>query len=213
MPELEVVRSFNDPEVFMEEYPKLEFDLCIMDIEMPGINGIQLAGLLKGKPVIFTTAYKEYASDAFDLNAFDYVIKPVKPERLQKAVNKAIQRIYPENKQTKLLQINTDKGIALLDISQLVYIRTSEVDSRDKTAFLSDGSKLQLKNIAFERLISLLPPNEFCRVNKKEMLALKTVQYISGNQITTNINLYPEKGLIITLGDSYRADFISRIMK
>ena len=71
IPQLEVVRAFNDPEIFMKEFPGLEFDLCILDIEMPGTNGIQLAALLKNKPVIFTTAYKDYASDAFDLDAID----------------------------------------------------------------------------------------------------------------------------------------------
>ena len=94
--ELEVVRAFNNPEIFLKEFPGLDFDLCILDIEMPGINGIELAALLNNKPVIFTTAYKEFAINAFDLDAIDYIIKPVKPERLQLAVNKAIQRINPE---------------------------------------------------------------------------------------------------------------------
>jgi DNA-binding LytR/AlgR family response regulator len=211
IPELDVVRSFNDSELFMKEFSGLEFDLCIMDIEMPGINGIQLASLLEGKPVIFTTAYKEYASDAFDLNAIDYVIKPVKPERLQQAVSKAIQRINPENKTSKYLRLNTDKGIALLDVSQLICVRTSEIDSRDKTALLSNGTSLHLKNISFEKLISLLPSAEFCRVNKKELIAISTVQYFSGDQITTNIYFQSEKPMIVSLGETYRTGFVSKI--
>jgi len=75
IPELEVIRSFNDSGVFQDEFPKLDFDLCIMDIEMPGTNGIQLASLMKDKLVIFTTAYKDYATNAFDLDAIDYVVK------------------------------------------------------------------------------------------------------------------------------------------
>lgn len=211
IPQVEVVRAFNDPEIFMKEFPGLEFDLCILDIEMPGTNGIQLAALLKGKPVIFTTAYRDYATDAFDLDAIDYVIKPVKPERLQQAVNKAIQRINSENNTNKHVRLNTDKGIAVLDVSQLVYIRTSEIDSRDKTAFLSNGTKLQLKNISFEKLISLLPSADFSRVNKKELIAIITVQYFSGDQITTNIYLQSEKPLIISLGETYRAGFVCKI--
>jgi len=211
IPQLEVVRAFNDPEIFMKEFPGLEFDLCILDIEMPGTNGIQLAALLKGKPVIFTTAYRDYASDAFDLDAIDYVIKPVKPERLQQAVNKAIQRIKPENKHNKHFRFNTDKGIALLDVNQLVYVRTSEIDSRDKTALLSNGTKLQLKNISFAKLISLLPSADFCRVNKKELIAIISVQYFSGDQITTNIYLQSEKPLVISLGETYRTGFVGKI--
>jgi DNA-binding LytR/AlgR family response regulator len=211
IPQLEVVRAFNNPEVFLKEFPGLEFDLCILDIEMPGTNGIQLAALLKNKPVIFTTAYKDYASDAFDLDAIDYVIKPVKPERLQQAVNKAIQRIKLENKHNKHFRFNTDKGIALLDVNQLVYVRTSEIDSRDKTALLSNGTKLQLKNISFEKLISLLPSADFCRVNKKELIAIISVQYFSGDQITTNIYLQSEKPLVISLGETYRTGFVGKI--
>jgi DNA-binding LytR/AlgR family response regulator len=210
IPELEVVRAFNDPELFLKEFPAIDFDLCILDIEMPGINGIQLAALLKEKPVIFTTAYKDYATDAFDLDAIDYVIKPVKPERLQQAVNKAIQRIRIKDRSSKHLRLNTDKGIALLDVNQLVYVRTSEIDSRDKTALLSNGTNLHLKNISFEKLISLLPSSEFCRVNKKELIALSSVLYFSNDQITTNIYNQSEKPLIISLGETYRSDFISK---
>ena len=211
IPQLEVVRAFNDPEVFLKEFPGLEFDLCILDIEMPGINGIQLAALLEGKLIIFTTAYKEYASDAFDLDVIDYVIKPVKPERLQQAVNKAIKRIKPENKTTRHLRFNTDKGIALLDVNQLVYVRTSEIDSRDKTAHLSNETSLHLKNISFEKLISLLPSAEFCRVNKRELIAISTVQYFSNDQITTNIYFQSEKPLIISLGETFRTSFVGKI--
>jgi DNA-binding LytR/AlgR family response regulator len=211
IPELEVVKAFNDPEVFMKEFSALEFDLCILDIEMPNTSGIEIAEMLKGKPVIFTTAYKEYAADAFDLYAIDYVIKPIKLERLQQAVNKAFQRNNPNDKRTKHIRLNTDKGIALIDIDQLIYIRTSEIDSRDKTALLRDGTRLQLKNISFDKLFSLVPSESFCRVNKKEMISLKTVHYFSNNQIITNIDSQSEKPLILTLGEIYRIGFISRI--
>jgi len=211
IPELEVVRAFNDPEVFLKEFPGLDFDICILDIEMQGINGIQVAALLKDKPVIFTTAYKNYATDAFDLDAIDYVIKPIKPERLRHAVNKAMQRLENQNILRKYVHLNTDKGNALIYFDQLIYVKTSEIDSRDKTAILANGSNLQLKNISFEKLISLLPANDFCRINRKELIALSCVQYFSTEQITTNIYIQSEKPLILSLGEAYRADFISKV--
>ena len=209
--ELEVVRAFNDPEIFLKEFAGLEFDLCIFDIEMPGTTGIEIAKLIKGKSVIFTTAYKDYAADAFDLDAIDYVMKPVKFERLQQAVCKAIQRIGSDIKNRKHIRINTDKGIALLYFDQLVHVRTSEIDSRDKTAFLSNGTNLQLKNISFEKLISLLPLDEFCRINKKELIALSTVLYFSNDQISTNIYFQSEKPLVMSLGETYRTEFINKL--
>lgn len=210
MPELEVVRAFNDPEVFLNEFSALDFDLCILDIEMPGSNGIEVATLLKDKFVIFTTAYKDYATDAFDLDAIDYVIKPVKFERLKKAVNKAIRRFGNENKPRNHIRLNTDKGSALIYFDQLVYVKTSEIDSRDKTALLTNGTSLQLKNISFEKLISLLPSDEFCRINKKELIALSCVLYFSTEQITTNIHFQTEKPFVLALGDTYRAEFIRK---
>lgn len=211
IPELEVVRAFNDPEVFLKELDQLDYDLCILDIEMPGINGIQLTAMLNGKPVIFITAYKDYAIEAFELNAVDYLVKPVKPERLHQAVKRAIQRINPENKLTRIISFNTDKGIALLDVNQLIYFRTSEIDSRDKIALLTDGTNILLKNISFEKLLSFLPSGRFCRVNKTELIALSTVLYFSNHQITTNIHQQPDKPLTITLGEAYRKGFISLI--
>lgn len=213
MPELEVVRAFNDPEVFLKEFPRLEFDLCILDIEMPGMSGIQLAALLKDKPVIFTTAYKDYATDAFDLDAIDYVIKPVRFERLQHAVKKAVQWTENRNKSLRYIGINTSKGIALLYFDQLVYVKTSEIDPRDKTSLLTDGNTMQLKNISFEKLTSLLPVEEFCRINKKELIAVRCVKYFSSEQITTNIHFQSETPMVLTLGEPYRTDFLSKIKR
>ncbi|MDP2889709.1 MAG: response regulator [Bacteroidota bacterium] len=208
IPELEVIRAFNDPEIFLRDFPSMDFDLCILDIEMPGVNGIQIAEILKDKPVIFTTAYKDYATNAFEVDAIDYVIKPVKPERLLQAVNKAINRINSVSKIRKHIRLNTDKGNVQLFFDQLVYIHTSEIDSRDKTALLENGALLQLKNITFEKLISVLPPDQFCRVNKKELISLNKVLYFSTNQITTNIFLQSEKPLVLTLGETYHDEFI-----
>ena len=210
IPELEVVRAFNDPEVFLKEFSGLDFDLCILDIEMPGSNGIEVAKLLKDKSVIFTTAYKDYATAAFDLDAIDYVIKPVKFDRLKQAVNKAIKRFESENKTRKYILLNTDKGNALIYFDQLVYVKTSEIDSRDKTALLSNGASLHLKNITFEKLISLLPPKEFCRINKKELIALSCVQYFSTEKIITNIHFQSEKPRVLMLGETYRTEFIRK---
>lgn len=213
IPELEVVRAFNDPEIFLNDVHKIEFDICILDIEMPGINGIQVAQSLKNKPVIFTTAYKEYAADAFDLDAIDYVLKPVKFERLKQAVNKALIRVEKDLSSGKFITLNTDKGNALVYFNQLVYISTSEVDSRDKVAHLNNGTDLILKNISFEKLRELLPPGNFCRINKKEMISLNKVSYFSADQITVYFSSTSEKTAVLTLGETYRIDFIRRFKK
>jgi len=211
--ELEVVKVFNDPEILLKELGGLEFDLCILDIEMPGTTGLEIAKRIKGKPVIFTTAYKSYAADAFDLDAIDYVLKPIAPERLQQAVNKAIQRNFPGNKPSSQLRFNTEKGVAYIEVNQLVYIRSSEIDSRDKTAFLKNGTILLLKNISFEKLELQLPDGYFCRINKREMISLTAVQYFSKDQITTNIHTNSNKPLVLNLGECYRHNFILKLKR
>jgi DNA-binding LytR/AlgR family response regulator len=209
--EVEVVKSFNSPKALLKELPGLEFDFCILDIEMPEMNGLQLAALLKGKPVIFTTAYKEYAADAFDLDAVDYVRKPVQRDRLHHAIQKVVALQNKQQAERDFVQLNTDKGKALIYFNQLLYCTVSHTDSRDKIAFLSDGSQLTLKNISFESLIEMMPPGHFCRLNKKDMITQRAVQTFAYNEVTTNIPTTPGQFLKLPLGERYRKDFLRYI--
>lgn len=211
IPGLEVVRAFNNPEQFRRELPGLDFDLCITDIEMPGMSGLEIARLLNGKPVIFTTAYNEYAAEAFDLHAVDYVRKPVTRERLQQAVDRARDRLAVQRAGRPFVQLNTDKGRALLFFDQLCYIRASDVDSRDKVARLADGSLLTLKNIPFKKLHGLLPDRDFVRINKKEIIAVKMVQVFSFDEITTTMTGASGEPVKLVLSEVYRPDFMARV--
>src|SRR4051812_21638006 len=152
LPGVEVVKAFNDPHKFITATRTLNFDLCIIDIEMPGLNGLEVAKLLSGKPVIFTTAYREYAAEAFDLNAVDYIRKPIQKERLEKAIRKASEKLQASTKQRSFVQLNSSKGKSLIFFDQLLFITTSAADKRDKIAWLNDGEELLLKNISFSQL-------------------------------------------------------------
>lgn len=213
IPELEIVKAFDSPVTFLKETPNLDFDLCIIDVEMPDMNGLQVANLLKGKPVIFATAYKDYAAEAFDLNAVDYIRKPIKLERLQQAVQKAISQIgnKQQTKEKPFFQINTDKGKAILYFDKIAYIKTSETDSRDKVALLFSGEELVMKNISFDKLLEMLPSSGFCRINKQELLALKAVNVFSYDEITTNLTLPKGKKLKLLLSENYRNDFLRKV--
>ena len=209
--ELEVVKAFNSPELLLAESAVLDFDLCILDIEMPHINGIQVANLLRGKPVIFTTAHKEYAAEAFDLDAVDFVRKPIQKERLQKAVQKAINQIIDTQHSKKFIHLNTDKGKSLIFFDQICYIRVSTIDSRDKNVQLKDGAKIRLKNISFEKLQTVLPQNIFCRINKQEIIAIDIVQHFSFDQITSNILNEQNAPLMFYLSEAYRTAFLEKV--
>jgi DNA-binding LytR/AlgR family response regulator len=207
-PELEVVKAFNSPEKLLQESSILDFDLCITDIEMPGIDGLTLGGMLQDKLVIFTTAYKKYAVDAFDIDAVDYLIKPVTKERLQKAISKAVAQYEKPETAKKFIQVNTDKGKAILYFNQIVYIKSADNDSRDKEVITENGSLLVLKNINFESLLKQLPKDNFCRINKKEILALEAVQFFNHSEIVLKNKLKDGKFISLVLSDTYRSNFL-----
>jgi DNA-binding LytR/AlgR family response regulator len=211
IPELEIIKAFNDPQKLLEELSTLDFDLCISDIEMPGIDGLTLANSLQGKLVIFATAYKNYASEAFNIDAVDYITKPVTKERLEKAVAKALERFQKHGNSKKFIHLNSDKGKALLYFDQIQYIKTATVDSRDKEVYLADGTVLILKNINFESLLNQLPKADFCRVNKKEIIAIKSVQYFNHNEITLSFPEKNRKPTVLVLSDIYRHDFLAKL--
>lgn len=213
IPDLEVVKAFDSPNNFLEEAANLDFDFCILDIEMPEMNGLQIANLLDGKPVIFATAYKEYAAEAYDLNALDYIRKPIRMERLKQAVDKAKKHLGNSAGQSPktFVQLNTNKGKAILFFDKIAYIKTSENDSRDKIAMLFDGEEFVVKNITFDKLIELLPTADFCRINKREILSLKAVQVFSFDEITSNLISEQGKNIKLSLSENYRNEFLRKI--
>ena len=211
IPEIEIVKTFNNPGKLLAEIPDLDFDLLISDIEMPGIDGLHLAEMIQGKLVIFCTAYKEYAADAFNIDAVDYITKPVKLERLQKAISKAFERFHKPETAKKFVQLNTDKGKTLLYFSQIQYIKTAVSDSRDKTVLLTDGSFMNLKNVKFDTLLNELPDADFCRVNKKEIVAVKAIKFFNHNEIVLHHLDKKDKNSTLILSETYRSDFLKKV--
>lgn len=210
-PDLEVVKAFNSPVSFLKEVSDLEVDFCILDIEMPEMNGIELAKLLRGKHLIFTTAYKDYATEAFDLNVVDYVLKPVQKERLFQAIQKVRERMKAAPVKKNFLQLNTAQGKSLIYFDQILYIKTSEFDSRDKVMLLIDQTELLLKNISFEKLMGMLPADQFCQINKKELLAMTCIRFFSHDEITTHMTDKSGKKIVLKLSETFRNEFIQKI--
>lgn len=210
--ELEIVKAFNNPNLFLDEVSNIDFDLCILDIEMGDINGLEVARVLTDKLIIFVTAYSEYAAEAFDVNAVDYVRKPLQKERLHKAILKAVRKKEikaSSHYQRNTIQLNSDKGRVLLYPDEIAYITISETDSRDKEVLLLNGKNIIVKNTSFERLLELLPESAFCRINKKEIISLAIVQYFTYDEIISSVTQYnlPSK---FVLSNVYRNDFIKK---
>ena len=211
IPEVEIVKTYNNPEKLLADIPNLDFDLLISDIEMPGIDGLYLAEMLQDKLIIFCTAYKDYAAEAFNIDAVDYITKPVKLERLQKAISKAFERFQKPDLAKKFMQLNTDRGKTLLYFNQILYIKTAISDSRDKTVLLADDSFLNLKNVKFDTLLQELPEADFCRVNKKEIVAVKAIKFFNHNEIVLHHIEENNKNSTLILSETYRSDFLKKV--
>lgn len=212
IPGVEVVKAFNEPSKFLEAIKQLDFNACILDIQMPGITGLEVAKQLPDKIIIFTTAHKEFAAEAFDLNAVDYIRKPIQKERFEKAIAKAISSLNSKSVEQKNQALwNTDKGKTLISFNDILYITSSETDSRDKVVHLQNGNKTTLKNASFEQILGILPAAKFCRINKKDVIALKIVQHFTSDEINTSISLKPNEKVNFTLSDVYRDEFRQKI--
>lgn len=202
---VEVVKAFNDPKIFLSEIHSIDCNVCILDIEMQGMTGLQVAELISdSKKIIFTTAYKEYAAEAFDLNVVDYVRKPIKKERLIQAFEKAKELVNSPQKKD-FIEWNTNIGKTIIFTEQIAYIKTSEIDSRDKDIILNDGTNIVLKNLNFKNLLDMLPAKDFAQVNKKEIIALSSIKVFSTNEIITTIPAEDDNFLKLQIGDTYKS--------
>jgi two-component system LytT family response regulator len=95
---IEIVGSSTNPEAAIEAISTDPPDVLFLDIQMPGLNGFDLLARLKRQPiVIFTTAYDQYALKAFEVNSIDYLLKPIEPEQLERALKK-LEQFHGENK-------------------------------------------------------------------------------------------------------------------
>ena len=208
---VEIVKAFNDPLLLIKEYKQLNFDFCILDIEMPQLTGFDLAEILQDYPIIFATAYKQYASEAFDVNAVDYITKPISLQRLKQAVDKVQTQFSKKSVPITYAQFNTDRGKALVYFDQILFVRNSDIDSRDKVLFFEDGSSLMLKNISFDNLLAVLPASGFARINKQEIIALRIVKFFNSEEIITTLKDPSDKPLILGLSETYRKAFLELV--
>jgi len=133
MQELEIVDECENALQAIACLRKNHVDLIFLDIEMPEIDGISFLQMLKGIPgIIFTTAYRNYAADAFDLDAIDYLLKPISFDRFVSAINKYYDRASKSHsdqtevkKETaKYLNVKANRKTYKLDVSKIQYIES-----------------------------------------------------------------------------------------
>ena len=165
---------------------ELKPDLLFLDIQMPGKSGFDLLEMLDSVPqVIFTTAYDEYALKAFDVNALDYLLKPVQKERLQESINKLMSKaISPES------GVADDQEISKLSIDDQVFVKDGErcwfVKLSEVRLFESEGNYIKVyfeqnRPMIHKSLNALdhkLDDRSFFRASRKHIINLSWIDKI-----------------------------------
>lgn len=183
-PELEIAGEARDGEEALALISKLGPDVIFLDIQMPGMSGFDLLERLEDLPqVIFTTAYDEYALKAFEVNALDYLLKPVAPARLAAA----LARVRPRTEPARLEQVFVRDGdrcwiVRLPDI----FLLESE-GNYTRVYFASERPLIRRSLNALEEQ---LDPAMFFRAGRKEMVNLKWIE---------RVDISVAGGLVVTL--------------
>lgn len=206
LPVLRVVGVCGDAFEAREKIQQMHVDLLFLDINMPVLTGIDLMKTLKHPPqVIFTTAYKEFATDAFDLGACDYLVKPFSLERFIVAIDRVQEKVEkntgrkPEmSSQTPSnhLILRTEGRINKLFYDQILYLEANRNNTRVVTI-----SEILLSTTPLSSVESLLSERLFFRVHRSFIVNLSKVTSLQGNRIFLGKSEVP-------LGGNYKDEFL-----
>jgi two-component system, LytTR family, response regulator LytT len=174
-PEVEVVGEAASAAEALALAQKIRYDVVFLDVEMPGMSGLEVARLVldrRERPaVVFVTAHERYAVDAFAVEAFDYLVKPVEPERLARVVDRLSQARRREQPPVEKIPVVSAGGAkTLLDYDAVHWIEADGDYSRVHTydrSYLSTSSLRELEE--------LLPANRFSRIHRGHLVNLAKV--------------------------------------
>lgn len=179
-----------------------QIHLLFLDIQMPSINGLQFIRSMKNPPaVIFTTAYSEYAAESYNLDAIDYLIKPVSFERFERSINKFLKTIQPEqSEQKKFLLVKHDGRLSKVFFSEILYI-----ESRKDYLMIVTATHSYIKHMTMKSIESLLPEQQFKRVHRSFIVAAGAIAGMHNNAFEINNKLIP-------IGEKYRKE-VTRLFR
>ena len=190
-----------------------EINLMFLDIQMPQLSGIDFVKTLSHPPlVVFTTAYSEYALEGFDLNAVDYLLKPISFERFMKAVNKASEQAAKQaphaaaaKDSTNYFFVKADKKLVKVNFDEIVYIE----GLKDYVIIRLEAGRI----ITLQTMKSLednLPVSRFCRIHRSYIVAMDKVVSLDGNHVEV---MEKDKPKLLPIGKNYKDELLDIIEK
>ena len=196
--------TFREPVKAIEFLQREKVDLIFLDISMPDISGLQLVQTLSPGPlIIFTTAYRNYAVESYEVNALDFLLKPIAFERFMVAINKATAAILSKN-----ATVTEDEATVLIKSGPQAYrvkladILYLEKDRNYLTVHVKDKQILIRENMS--DIFELVPAAGFVRVHKSYVVAIRHITMIEMHQLTIN-------GEKIPIGVTYRESLRARL--
>jgi two-component system LytT family response regulator len=202
---LNLLASFNSATKALEFLQNNQVDLLFVDINMPDISGIELVKSMNNdSKVIFTTAYREFAVEGFQLDAADYLVKPISFDAFLKAVEKTRKRYFqvnekpPEIRQSnQFLFIKSEYKIVRIELNNIKYIE----GMRDYVRIHMINEKPLMALMGMKKLMEHLPEDVFMRVHRSYIVNLNKIQTIERNRIVFDSNVY------IPVSDQYKEAF------
>lgn len=203
--------TFTNPFEAVHTINNNQVDLIFLDIVMPQITGPEFLKTLYNPPmVIFSTAFREYASDAFECDAVDYLVKPVVFERFSKAVNKAFQLIKMKNPAEisvdetpgvshGFLMVKVEYTTIRVNLNEILYIE----GLKDYVKIYTEG-RLILTKTTMKNIIEKLPSGSFFRVHKSYIISVDKIDMIENSRIVIGNQRIP-------IGESYRSSFFEMV--
>ena len=196
--------GFREPVKAIEFLNREKVDLIFLDINMPDITGMQLLQTLSPRPlIIFTTAYSQYAVESYELNALDYLLKPITFERFLMAINKAAAALSSKNNTGP----DEDAAVFIKSGPQTFRVKVSEILYLEKngnyiTVYRKEGNILIRENMG--DIFDLLPAADFIRVHKSYVVGIRHISMIEVHQLIVN-------GEKIPIGSTYRDSLRDRL--
>jgi DNA-binding LytR/AlgR family response regulator len=182
-PELQLLASFTDSVEAINAVKEQKPDLLFLDIQMPDLNGMELAHMIPPTTrVIFTTAFKEYAFESYEVSALDFLLKPIRYNKFLAAVEKAKQWYEREpsadDAKSTSLFIRVDGELRNVTIDNITYVS----GMKDYVMFYLDGeSKPLITHLTMKAVEAMLPTDRFLRVHRSYIIAVDKIKKIDRN--------------------------------
>lgn len=183
-PDLQLLASYTDSITAINAIKDQKPDLLFLDIQMPNIDGMELAHSLQEEThVVFTTAFKEYAFESYEVNALDFLLKPIRYNKFLGSIEKA-RKLFDTQQTVQPIQhpntvfIRVDGEWRNISVDQITYVN----GMKDYVMFYLDGEKKPLiSHLTMKAVEEMLPTDKFLRIHRSYIVAVDKIQKVDRN--------------------------------